>query len=49
MIGDLGVDLFADADDSEAHVSVYHILYGEEQCARGFVAMRLELSQAVAQ
>ena len=47
MLRDLGADLLPDADDSEARVNVYHNLYGEEQCARGFVAMRLQLPQAL--
>ena len=42
MVRELGSDLLPDTEDEEARIEVYQALYGEEQCSKGFVAMRLE-------
>ena len=43
MVVELGSELLPDAADVNARVKVHESLYGAVRCARGFVAMRLEL------
>ena len=43
MVAELGSGLLPDAADANARVNIYESLCGAVRCARGFVAMRLEL------
>ena len=43
MVAELGSELLPSAADANARVKVYESLYGAVRCARGSVAMRLEL------
>jgi len=46
MVDELGSSLLPDAANASAGVKVYESLYGAARCARGFVAMRLEMPGA---
>jgi ASC-1-like (ASCH) protein len=42
MVRELGSDLLPDTADEKARIEVYKSIYGEQQCSKGFVAMRVE-------
>jgi hypothetical protein len=43
MVRELGTDLLPDTVGEEARIEVYKSIYGELQCSKGFVAMRMQL------